>query len=107
MSNTISLQTLTEALGNAGIDYNAVNDDEYSGRGMNGATCLSFVIDGKRGIQRDLCQLFVWLTRQADDMDYLGNMDGTDADVSLLARDVCTDDLGMDMIVYFPGWKLA
>jgi len=99
MTMTISRELIENALNDAGVDYNDVNDT-YSGRSMYGDTCLSFTIMGKR-IQRSLCQFFVWLTN-----DLTEDPDGMEM-AHRLAGDVCTDDMGLDMIVYFPGWKLA
>jgi hypothetical protein len=99
MDKTISRDQIEYALNNAGIDFSDLNDT-YAGRGMYGETCLSFTLVGKR-VQRSLCQFFVWLTNElVEDQDGLGQ-------AHQLAADVCTDDLGLDMIVYFPGWKLS
>jgi len=107
MTNTISRELLENALDNAGVDYNDVNDT-YIGRNMYGERCLSFVIAGKR-IQRDLCKFMVVLGMAAE--NDLNSAYDTDGElyglVPMLAESVCTDDLGLDMIVYFPGWKLA
>lgn len=98
MDKTFSRDDLEYVLDNAGIDYSDLNDT-YSGRGMIGNTCLSVTFTGKR-IQRRLCSFFVELGMavEANDLDVNA--------VTELAEAVCTDDLGLDMIVYFPGWKL-
>lgn len=105
--HTISRQIIEDTLDQAGVDYNDVNDT-YSGRGMYGDTCLSFTIAGKR-IQRDLCRFFVYLGMAGEnDLNSAYDTDGGLYDkVVLLTEAVSTDDLGLDMIVYFPGWKLA
>lgn len=107
MSNTISRQLIEDALDFAGVEYNDVRDT-YSGRGMYGAKCLSFTITGKR-IQRDLCRFFVDLGMAAENA--LNSDPDGDSDlggkVYNLADAVSTDDLGLDMIVYFPGWTLV
>lgn len=107
MDQVISRQIVEDALDNAGVDYNGVNDT-YSGRNMYDSKCLSFTIEGKR-IQRDLCRFFVDLGMAAENA--LNSDPNGDNDlcgkVYNLADAVCTDDLGMDMIVYFPGWRLA
>jgi hypothetical protein len=100
MTKTISRNDLEYVLANAEVEYSAETvNDTYSGRGMYGETCLSVVFVGKR-IQRNLCRFMVELG-MAVDLDYV-----TPSTATELADDVCTDDLGMDMIVYFPGWKL-
>jgi hypothetical protein len=109
MTNTISRDLIENTLDQAGVDYNDVTDT-YSGRGMYGTRCFAFTIAGKR-IQRDLCKFFLELGRAAE--NEMNSASGDDVDdelfgkVANLAHAVCTDDLGLDMIVYFPGWTLA
>lgn len=107
MTNTISRELIEGALENAGVEYGDINDT-YSGRGMYGSRCLSFTIVGKR-IQRQLCKFFVDLGMAAENA-LNSDPDGDDdlgGKVYNLADAVSTDDLGLDMIVYFPGWKLT
>jgi hypothetical protein len=99
ITKTIDREVIECALNDAGLDWSDLGDT-YSGRGMYGERCLSFIVEGKR-VQRDLCRFFIWLTNNLLE-------DGDDMDAATdLADAVSTDDLGLDMIVYFPGWTLA
>jgi len=93
MNTRIDRDFIESALDNAGLTWNDLGDS-YSGRGM------SFILEGKR-VQRDICRFFVWLTN-----DLTENLDGLDV-ANALADAVSTDDLGLDTIVYFPGWSLS
>jgi len=104
-AHTIAREFIEAALDNAGIDWNDLNDT-YSGRGMYSGRCLSFTIAGKR-VQRDLCRFFVDLGMRAATAAHDGPVAQAQGVAQRLAANVCTDDLGMDMIVYFPGWTLA
>lgn len=63
----------------------------YSGRGMTGKTCVGFTLSAS-----DLVLLGVVLTSV---LGYDRSMD--------LSASACTDSMGRDTIVYFPGWVLG
>lgn len=100
MSNIISRHTLVHALSASTIDHGPISDTYMGRHSVEQDPCLSIVFVGKR-IQRDLCRFFAELGMAAE-----ANHLNADT-VIRLADAVCTDDLGLDMIVYFPGWKLT
>jgi len=68
----------------------------YSGRAMYGSTCFGVVLHD----MSELLRLFVALARVCDragQHDLPGE----------LAQSLATDKLGLDMIFYFPGWRLS
>ena len=91
---------LYDTYGTAGdVDFRS----DYSGRGMNGQTCVGFVVQ-----MRDLLSVGAALTEMLrpageDDVDY-------DVKWNLLhymITNACMDNMGMNMIVYFPGVTLT
>ena len=86
-SITLDRHEVIDALLDAGLDEEALRDD-YSGRGMYGATCFGIV--GNIG---DFARFIVsFIANHADDStdpDWLGN--------------VLTDGMGLDTIFYWPG----
>ena len=108
MTATITREQLDDILDAAGLyetdeqaerDYDWGDSDsdaieireDYSGRGMYGATCLGFVVSSQRTVMR----LVACMT------EVLG------LDMALdVIRKASTDSMGRDMIVYFPGVTL-
>jgi hypothetical protein len=85
---TIDRTQIIETLEDAGLSEDDIRDD-YSGRGMYGRECFGFV-----GSDRDLIRFVVGLARVTDeDYDWLAN--------------VCTDNMGLSTIYYWPGVKLS
>lgn len=89
--------------------YGTVGDvdfrPEYSGRGMYGKNCVGFVVQrpavGLMSVGAALAE--VLRLADEDDVDY-------DEKLNLLhymVTNACMDNMGMDMIVYFPGVTLA
>lgn len=103
MTNTITRSDLEYVLDQADVLYGEETiNDTYSGRGMYGESCLSVVFEGKR-IQRNLSRFFVELGMlAAAEGEAISAGQACD-----MADAVATDDLGLDTIVYFPGWTLA
>lgn len=90
--NVHALQHLLDYIGNEDVR-------SYSGRGMYGSECLGVVVP--RGELGDFI---------ADLVEGLGEFCDGDEDSDINHRDVAdglrmmrTDDMGRDMIVYFPG----
>lgn len=107
-TKTISRDLLQDVLEASEIfNFDTINDT-YSGRGMNGATCLSFVIEGHWGAMRKLAQFMATLAalQAYDVMENDSDQYGDIVPAQDMAKVVSLDDLGMDTIVYFPGWTL-
>jgi len=108
-TKTISLDVIQDALECAGLNESVETvNDAYLGRGLNPSPCLSFVIEGGWP-QRALCRFMVELGLWAQEAFDLGDLDDLNAPdvVRALSNVVSTDNLGMDTIVYFPGWTLV
>jgi hypothetical protein len=103
---TIKRQVIADAMECAGIHAISTINDTYDGRHVTGETCLSFVIEGKR-VQRKLSRFFVELGIAAGVTSEGYEADQECSMAQELADVVSTDDLGLDVIVYFPSWKLA
>lgn len=108
-AKTISRDFLRDMLEASGINNVETVNDTYSGRGMNGATCLSFVIEGHWGSVRKVAGFMATLaSTQAYDIVAADEDDmGVPVPAEDMAKALSLDDLGMDTIVYFPGWTLA
>lgn len=65
---------------------------EYSGRGMYGKTCFGVVLE----THADVYRFFIAVT-DAFSSDFAYD----------LVMNVQTDNLGRDVIVYFPGWTVC
>lgn len=76
--------------------------DDYSGRGMLGAQCFGFVTPLASDAYRILLHLLVFMSVDGDH----------DPSVAIelvdeLIRNARQDNMGMDVIVYFPGYALT
>ena len=108
LTATITREQLDDILDTAGLyetdeqaepDYDWGDNDsdaieireDYSGRGMYGATCIGFVVSSQRTVFR----LIACMT------EVLGLDQTLD-----ITRKAATDSMGRDMIVYFPGVTL-
>lgn len=90
----LSRDLVDTALGNAGLDVEAVNvRGDYSGRGMLGRTCFGVDFDS-------LGDSFAFIAALVAEMERTG------LDVFELLRTTSTDDMGRGMILYFPGVTL-
>jgi hypothetical protein len=78
-------------LENAGFDCQS-----YSGRGMNGKNCLGFVFTNKRVLLADLTLSIIEIMDNE-------NYDQSIYSVPNALYDMKTDNLGKDMIGYFPN----
>lgn len=109
-THTISRELVRDTMEAAGIEETVETlNDTYSGRAMFGATCMSFVIEGSWGISRRVAKFFAVLAaNEAYDMvDEDPNANGSPTVAEYLAEALTIDNLGLDTIVYFPGWTLA
>lgn len=86
---------VAEALDNAGLDEDAIRTG-YSGRGMYGEMCFGVVVPGFNQAARFLVELATLMV----DHDEPGT-------AGELADAMRSDNMGMDMIFYFPGWELT
>lgn len=82
--------------------WDALSDEfdlrtDYSGRGMFGARCI-----GLTGHEGDLLRFAAACQRTADELDLPGEQL-----VDALAEVVRSDNMGYDLIFYFPGVELA
>lgn len=103
MTKTISRTDLAYVLDQTGFEFGPISDTYMGLHSVEQDPCMSFILPGKRGIQRDLCRFFMELAVAME--NHLIRFSVKDAEN--LAANVSTDDLGLDMIVYFPGWKLS
>lgn len=99
----ITRSNLRAVAEDAGLEEGQLRWD-YSGRFMHGRTCFGLV-----GLEGDLMWFTVELGRRyeravADDAD---RGDLADADVETLVNALRTDQLGRDLIFYFPGVEVV
>lgn len=87
-------ETVIHAAENADLDPTDIHP-AYSGRGCYGAYCWGMILPRDR-VSRFLVELALELAEH-DDADTARELAGA-------AR---TDDMGLDTIVYFPGWLLT
>lgn len=73
-----------------------IRPDGYSGRGMYGKTCAAVTFPNAQAIYQFFTQL-----------GYYSATDDASRDLSDLVNASRTDSMGMDTIVYFPGWTFA
>ena len=77
---------------------------DYSGRGMYGKTCVGFVVQtpavGLMSVGAALAE--VLRSADEDDVDYNEKLNL----LHFMVTNACIDNMGMDMIVYFPGVTL-
>lgn len=71
--------------------YDLTIRTDYSGRGMNGGTCLGIIYDDLG----DLLSAIVEIARQDDTL------------ADRMARTICTDGMGYSVIAYFPSLTIA
>ena len=77
------------SLGNGDVEVR----EDYSGRGMYGATCIGFVLSG--GASELALGAAIVQAGQEEDLE--------DGLVEYLMRRAAHDSMGRDRIVYFPG----
>jgi hypothetical protein len=75
--------------------------EDYSGRGMYGATCFGLTCSGDV-----IYPFFVELGAEVARVVESGDLDVYDDLAGDLARAARTDSMGRDTIVYFPGFSL-
>ena len=90
---TYSLEKITDAAS----ETEDIRPDGYSGRGMYGKTCAAIMFPDAQAVYRFFTQLGYF---SAED-------DRSSRDLSDLVNASRTDGMGMDMVVYFPGWTFA
>jgi hypothetical protein len=88
-NNTIPLDRIANACDAAGLDFDEVVYQGYSGRAMYGATCFGVTHNGVS----ELLQFVLACDREGLELDFLES-----------ARQ---DDLGLSTITYFPGFELS
>lgn len=91
-----------ELLDVAEIDTDAFREKGYSGRGMYGRSCPGVDLDNFSG----LVLLMVAAGRMAEARDLDDDQTGERFDAEEFARTVCTDSMGMGIIVYWPSLTL-
>lgn len=77
-------------------DENDIRPDGYSGRGAYGKTCAAVTFPDAQAIYRFFTQL-----------GYYSTGDDWSRELSDLVNASRTDSMGMDTVVYFPGWTFA
>lgn len=98
-NTTISRSDFEDALQDAG--YESLYEG-YSGRGMFGATCIGVVTgSGPESVKRALLQAAERI-REEDEADRDDLADILEA----MAGRMSWDNLGFDLVVYFPGFDL-
>lgn len=98
-TRTISRYDLTEAFECADLFDFDIRED-YSGRGMNGATCFGVILDHDELNKVHFAFGYMAGYREGSEDD-----EGRD-NWSALARCARTDSMGRQAIVYFRGWQL-
>lgn len=90
------------ALGEA--EYDEIRES-YSGRGMYGGSCFGVVLPA----QREFSILIFGLGYESRDLEDSDNSEHQQLAENLhrMARVAQTDSMGMDIIVYFPGFVLG
>lgn len=87
---TVSRITIEDALARADLDEDAIYED-YSGRGMYGASCFGITHAGAREV-----------------LAFIAHLATIDEEAALLLAERATEDsMGRGTITYFPGVDLA
>lgn len=89
-----------EILDYVGLDPEEVLRENYSGRGMFGASCFGIVLDNVR----EAFGLFATMAEVGCDEDVSATCGRLACDLADAAR---IDDMGRSIIVYFPGYTLS
>lgn len=89
MLETISREMIDSAIDNAPVELDLV--ESYSGRAMYGDTCFGVICSSARAYTLFLLQVSL------EDFDL----------AETLALEARSDNMGRDMIYYFPGLKLG
>jgi hypothetical protein len=90
----IDYEVLRDACYNADMDPDTAIRPDYSGRGMYGAECLGIVISGLGEAMTFTAALMAALDAHGEEGENI---------LYDLARDARQDNMGHDMIAYFPG----
>lgn len=117
MTNTIERTAFEDALSNDSIFSEDIRGD-YSGRGMFGSTCVSVTVSPS-----EVSRVPVALTRYAEglreeadecedpeydfDPEYLAEQRELADRFDRMADGVRSDNMGLDMVVYFPGFDFS
>jgi hypothetical protein len=100
MTRTLPLGPIEDACYQADLDPDEAIRTNYSGRYMYGRNCFGLVVDSLSQAVRVLLEL-------AFDSADCGTSDSLDRDViEELGQSMATDNMGLSMIVYFPGFNL-
>jgi len=100
---TFPRQYIAQALDEIGEDPETTIRDDYSGRGMYGATCAALVLD--TSVMTFTAQLAAVISLEIDDADE--REDAMNALINM-ADNATTDSMGRSStILYFPGWEFA
>lgn len=92
-----------EAVLDAALEVDGIDEyREYSGRGMFGKTCRGFVVGRDVSLPCFIARWLEAVTHNSDDEDELR----THLEAfSELLENMATDNLGLDMVVYFPRFN--
>jgi 2,3-bisphosphoglycerate-independent phosphoglycerate mutase len=80
------IDVIEDAAMDAGVDFRA----DYNGRGMYGATCI-----GLTGDPGDIAMALIYVSRTYPDL------------AERMARSMRTDNMGRDVIAYWPGMEAS
>ncbi len=103
MSKNIPVQIIENIMDACELDSDNIQH-KYSGRSMYGENCFGIVFQGVN----NAFQFFTELGAYAYEVDRDDLVSYTlQSDLERLAQVACMDSMGMDVIVYFPGYILA
>lgn len=117
MTNTIDRYTFEDALAVEGVISESIGSD-YTGRGMFGATCVSVTVSPSEvsRVPLALSRYAEGLREEADecedpeydlDPEMLSEQRDLADLLDRMAESVSSDSMGLDMVVYFPGWEFS
>ena len=93
-----SQETIRRFIDGLSMDVEVLED--YSGRGMYGATCLAIVTRSTDGDAQNLGDILNAIYFMGLEMDI--DKDNTDA-ITAVLRSAQTDSMGYDTVIYFPA----
>lgn len=102
----VSREVIEYAMDNAGMSTERLRPN-YSGRAMYGAECFGIIVESLSDAFAFFAQLGI-IAAQNEENTAIEDTDYFDTGaVELLAARASSDSMGIDTIVYFPGWALA